>query len=227
MPLLRPLYDLERRWRAHYNVVPVDDETWRRARIYNAWFDHAILRVLWHNQSEIAPGVFRSNQPDLRRLTRLRDAGLRSVISLRGESETAHHGSEAAWCAALGLSFHCVGLTDKNAPSRAALLTLLDLFGTVERPFLMHCKAGADRAGLAAVLYLMVVEGRSLRAARRHLSFRYLHLRRSRAGVLDVLLDSYAEAAEAAGGEAALPIADWIASDYDPAAIGARFRARG
>lgn len=227
MPLLRHLYAFERRLRDRYNVVPVDAQTWRRARIYNLWFDHAILRILWTNLHEIAPGVWRSNQPDLRRLRRMRDAGLVSVLSLRGATDSAHHGSEVAWCEELGLSFEAIAFSDKRAPQTKALLDLIACFRRIEKPFLIHCKAGADRAGLASVLYLMVIEGQSLAEARPMLSFKYLHLRRSRAGVLDVLLDCYAEDAVAAGGEGALPIETWLRTQYDPERIGARFAAGG
>jgi hypothetical protein len=117
--MFRRLNDLERRWRAHYNVVPVDDETWRRARIYNAWFDHAILRTFWTNQAEIAPGVWRSNHPTKARLKRLKAQGLRTVISLRGGGDAAHNATERLWCEELGLTLRSVGMSDKAPPPNA------------------------------------------------------------------------------------------------------------
>ena len=32
------------------------------------WMDHEILRALYHNQSKVAPGVYRSNQPSPNRI---------------------------------------------------------------------------------------------------------------------------------------------------------------
>jgi hypothetical protein len=127
--MFRRLNDLERRWRDHYNVVPVDDETWRRARIYNAWFDHAILRTFWTNQAEIAPGVWRSNHPTKARLKRLKAKGLRTVISLRGGGDEAHNATERLWCEELGLTLRSVGMSDKALPRRETLLELIDLPG--------------------------------------------------------------------------------------------------
>ncbi|MCU4653672.1 tyrosine-protein phosphatase [Roseibacterium sp. SDUM158016] len=221
MPLFRRLYDLERRWRAHYNVVPVDDETWRRARIYNAWFDHAILRTFWTNEAEVAPGVLRSNHPTKRRLKRLKAAGLRSVLSLRASPGAAHSATERLWCEELGLTLRTVAMTDKAAPTPASLLALIETFREIERPFLIHCKAGADRAGLASAIYLMVFEGRPVAEARKMLSVRFLHLRSSRAGVLGAVLDAY----EADGAGAAMPFEAWVATRYDPAAVAAAFAA--
>jgi len=50
---------IDQRWRKRFNVEPVCAVTRRKARIYMRWFDHEILRLVWTNQQEIAPGVFR------------------------------------------------------------------------------------------------------------------------------------------------------------------------
>lgn len=174
------------------------------------WFDHEILRHVWTNHDEVAPGVLRSNQPTFGRLQRLRDAGLTAVLSLRGGSAAAQ-GSIMAHCAALGLGFHVIPLSARRAPDRESLLALIDLFRRLDGPFLMHCKSGADRTGLAAAVYLMVIEGQEVAAARRMLSLRYLHARWTKTGVLDRLLDAYEQTG------AGRTFEDWVRYDYDPA----------
>lgn len=225
MPLLRPLFALESRLRRQYDVAPVDAESRRKARIFNFWFDHAPVRLLWTNEDEIAPGVWRSNQPGRGRFRRLALRGFRSVLTLRGEKSPAVTGSEAAWCREFGLDFHSLHMSDRRAPPAETLLALLATMRRLEKPLLIHCKAGADRTGLAAVLYLMAVEGRTLAEARPQLSFRYFHVRGSKAGVLDLVLDTYARDAAEAGGEDALPIETWLATRYDAEAVQAAFRA--
>jgi protein tyrosine phosphatase (PTP) superfamily phosphohydrolase (DUF442 family) len=210
--MFRRLNNLERRWRAHYNVVPVDDDTWRRARIYNAWFDHAILRTVWTNQAEIAPGVWRSNHPTKARLKRLKAQGLKTVISLRGGGDAAHNATERLWCEELGLTLYSVGMSDKAPPPNATLLHLIETFREVETPLLIHCKAGADRAGLASAIYLLTMTEAPFATARRMLSWRFLHLRSSKAGVLDDVLDAYAPHDN-------MPFTEWVASVYDPASL--------
>jgi protein tyrosine/serine phosphatase len=222
MPFLRRLTDLERRWRDHYNVAPVDAETWARARTYNLWFDHAIFRTFWTNQAEIAPGVLRSNHPTRARLARLKAGGLVSVLSLRGSDPTAHNETERLWCAELGLKLHTVAMQDRRAPRPETLTELIAQFRVIEKPFLIHCKAGADRAGMASAIYLMVMEGVPLAEARRMLTWRHWHLGSSRAGVLGAVFDAYA----ADGAEAALPFETWVTTRYDPAAVDAAFRRR-
>lgn len=213
--MLRRLTDIERRLRARYDVAPVDEATWARARIYNTWFDHAILRGLWTNEAEIAPGVFRSNHPTKARLMALKARGVVSVLSLRGNSVSAHNETERLWCEEIGLRLHRVSMKDNRAPRAETIAHLLATFREIERPFVMHCKAGADRAGLASAVYLMAIGGVPLAQARGMLSWRFWHLRRSRAGVLDAFLDAY----EADGAEAAMPFETWVATRYDRDAV--------
>lgn len=203
----------ERRLRRHYDVAPTGPETWGRARIYNLWFDHGALRMLYANQVEIAPGVWRSNHPTPGRLARLKAQGVKSVLTLRGSTETAHYLTEKAWCAELGLALHAIGFSDKHAPSSQGVLALIDLFRRIEKPFLMHCKSGADRAGLASVIYLLVIEGRPLDEAQKMLSPRFLHFKGSKTGVLDRLFDMYRTEGQGRSFE------DWVRDGYVPEAL--------
>ena len=51
------------------------------------WIDHEFLRILYHNNFEIAPGVFRSNQPSEKRILEWqKEKGIQSIINFRGES---------------------------------------------------------------------------------------------------------------------------------------------
>lgn len=185
-------------------------------------FDHAFFRVFWTNMAEIAPGVWRSNQPSPGRIARYAQQGIRTIISLRGTSRLSYHLLEAEACRKHGIAFRTVTLFSRGPAPRDQILELLDLFDTLERPFLFHCKSGADRAGLAAALYLMHVENKPVSEARKQLSLRYLHVRASLTGVLDYMLDVY-EADMARLGP--VPLRTWIAEHYDPAALEASFRA--
>ena len=89
------------------------------------------------------------------------------------------------------------------------------LFETVEYPALMHCKSGADRAGIMAVFYRHFRQGRPIREALAQLSPRYLHVRAGLTGVLDYIFERYLAEGEPAG----LSFLDWVESPaYDPAA---------
>ncbi|TNC73077.1 tyrosine-protein phosphatase [Rubellimicrobium roseum] len=104
------------------------------------------------------------------------------------------------------------------APCAATLRQLPEVFRRLERPFLLHCKSGADRSGLARALCVLH-EGAAVAQARRHLSLRYLHMCRASAGVLGRVLDHRSRWLE----QGPSGIENWVRSGYDPEAAQAGF----
>jgi protein tyrosine phosphatase (PTP) superfamily phosphohydrolase (DUF442 family) len=191
----------------------------RRAAFHYHLLDHAVLRRSWTNMHQVAPGVWRSNHPTHARLRDLKAMGIRTILNLRGAGETPPFLFEHESCRALGLELRSVGLSARAAPRRDELLKLFDAFRTMERPFVMHCKSGADRAGLAAALYLLA-HGAPLAEARRQLSWRFLHVRHSRTGILDHVLDLYGARLR----QGPIGIEDWVRDEYDRDAAMASWR---
>jgi protein tyrosine/serine phosphatase len=221
MGLARRIRDWEGAVRARYNQDLSTPENRRRARIYNLWFDHAILRDVWTNFHEVAPGVYRSNHPTHRRFAKMKAMGIQTVLNLRGESRSAHYWSEEESCRQLGLTLISSKLHARAAASRAEILALIDVFRQIEKPFVMHCKSGADRAGFASAIWLMVMEGKPVDQARKMLAPRFMHLRLGSVAILDYILDVYA----ARTARDPIGFADWIATEYDRDTIQADFRA--
>jgi protein tyrosine phosphatase (PTP) superfamily phosphohydrolase (DUF442 family) len=194
----------------------------RQAHWHFHLFDHAWLRILWTNFGEVAPGVYRSNQPDHARLEKLREMGIRTIVNLRGTPRQSHYLFEEESCAALGLAMVNLHLNARRAAPATELLALIETFRTAEKPFLVHCKSGADRAGLAAAIYLLAIEGRPIAEARRQLGPRYVHFRWSKTGICDHLLDLYEERIA----QGAIGFEEWIATEYDPAELERSFAAK-
>jgi len=211
MNLFARLKQWERNLRASYNRDLSTPENRRRAQIYNDWFDHAVLRRVWTNILEIAPQVYRGNQPTHKGFEALKARGLKSVLNLRGASESAHYYVESESCEQLGLTLVNANLHARHAATRTEILRVIDAFSTIEKPFLMHCKSGADRAGFASAMYLIEVEKRSVSEARKMLSFRFVHIKWSKTGILDYILDVY----EARNATSLIGFRDWIATEYD------------
>ena len=186
--------------------------TRRLATLHFHLFDHAFLRGLWTNLDEIAPGVWRSNQPSPRRIERYAALGIKTVVSLRGEPNLSFDMLERDACARHGITYVATRLTARAALPAADYIALLDLFATLEKPFLFHCKSGADRAGIAAALYLLQFEGVPLSQARKQLSLRYMHLRSTKTGILDHILDLYGRDMEQYG---AMSVREWFQNHYD------------
>lgn len=219
MSLLKRLTAWERDLRQSYNTDLSTPENRRRARIYNLWFDHAILRSVWTNFWPVAPGVYRSNQPTHARFVKLKAMGIRTILNLRGAAGAAHYLVEEESCAALGLRLVNVTLHARFAAPREDIQAVIRAFREIERPFVMHCKSGADRAGFAAAIYLMVIEGRPVSEARRMLGLKYIHLKWSRTGVLDYILDLY----ETRNARDPISFEDWVATEYDNEAVQAEY----
>jgi len=185
--------------------------------------DHGLIRMGWTNHFEVAPGVWRANQPSPARLVWLHRQGFRSILNLRGAGLHPSYLFERDACERLGLHLESFKMSAKKLPAPDRLIALLDLLRHLPRPMLIHCKSGADRTGLVAAIHLLTVEGRPLDEARCQLSWKYLHRSTGPTGVLDHLLTTY----ERAGAARGLAFADWVAQDYDPARIAAEWRALG
>ena len=216
--------DLAERRRARastYGWDITDPVERRRSRRFLLWNDHGILRTFWTNFDRVAEGVYRSNHPTHARFARYAEMGIRGVLNLRGAGGRAPYLFEVESCAALGLTLLSVDLQARKPAPRDSLLDLFDAFDRIPRPFVMHCKSGADRAGLASALYLLD-QGRPVAEARRQLSFRYLHLRFTKTGVQDHLLDLY----EARLAKGPITLRDWVRDEYDPDALARSFAAR-
>ena len=122
-------------------------------------FDHGLLRKAWRNEHEVDGGVWRSNQPDPGTIRRLAGQGFKAILNLRGATEYGSYLLEREACRAAGIELVDFKLTSRTLPSREEILALDAIFARLPRPFLMHCKSGADRAGFAAALYLMLQQG--------------------------------------------------------------------
>jgi protein tyrosine/serine phosphatase len=85
---------------------------------------------------------------------------------------------------------------------------------------ILHCKSGADRAGLMSVLYMIFKEGRPVAEAKRQLSLKFGHIRQADTGVLDHFFDSYL----AHSSNEPIGFLDWVEQHYDPKAVGRGFR---
>ena len=202
------------------------DVSSRRGR-RNAWtdalfVDHAILRLAWSNFAAVDPGVlYRSNHPTPGRLARfVREFGIATLINLRGQCRNGADALSRDAAARLGLDFIDMALESRGAPQRDRILRLAGIFATMRRPALMHCKSGADRAGIAAALYVLINGGTSAEA-RRQLSFRFGHISQSNTGILDAFIALYARE-----GEGRKAFLDWVEQDYEEQRLRDSFAAR-
>ncbi|GJD97176.1 hypothetical protein OCOJLMKI_4404 [Methylobacterium iners] len=183
--------------------------------------DHGVFRLAYLNRHEIGRGgMWRSAQPTPHQLAWFRRQGVRTVISLRGGREHGSWPLQREACERQGLHLVEFVLRSREAPSRETILAAKDFFASVQYPAVMHCKSGADRAGLAAALYLILHEGRPVAEAMGQLSPRYGHFRFAKTGILDAFFERYRREGEAKG----LDFLTWVETAYDPEALQREFR---
>lgn len=194
----------------------------RRAKLHYHLFDHAFLRVFWTNFFQIAPGVYRSNQPTHRRFGRYAAMGIKTVVNLRGEDRFAHYLFEKESVEALGMTLVNAKLWAREAAPRKRIVAVIDALRAAEKPMMFHCKSGADRAGFVAAMYLLVFEGASIEAAKKQLSLRYIHLDFTKTGVQDYILRVF-EARQQLG---EIGFEHWIRTEYHAKTIQPAWEAR-
>ncbi|KQV30096.1 protein tyrosine phosphatase [Rhizobium sp. Root73] len=130
------------------------------------------------NFSEVVPGaLYRSNQPTALQVADYAERyGIKTIVNLRGSSEdAAWYKNEVAAAQALGIKhidFKMIATRELSVEEAHKLVTVLRDAPT---PILIHCKSGADRTGLASVLYLNRIAGVDEDIAERQLSIRFGH----------------------------------------------------
>jgi protein tyrosine/serine phosphatase len=193
---------------------------------FKAWsdslfVDHAVLRLAWSNFAEVVPGkLYRCNHPTPGRLAALkRRYGLKTLINLRGHRACGSDALSREAAERLGLIHIDMAFESRGAPHRDRIMRFAEIYRGLQSPALMHCKSGADRAGLASGLAIMF-EGGSSKQALSQLSWKYGHFSQARTGILDAFFTRFAQDAEGR-----VAFLEWVATEYDEIALKAEFRA--
>lgn len=193
------------------------------SRIHVHLFDHEFVRIPWTNFAKVSEGVYRSNQPTRPRLRRMKAMGIRTIINLRGAGNNASYLFEEETARELGIALLEVPLNARRAPKRERLLELIEMMRRAERPMLMHCKSGADRAGLASAIYQIVFDGVPVSQAAKQLDWRFIHLKSTATGICDHLLEVY----RVRNARSPIGFEDWIRTEYDARALSQSFAKNG
>ena len=185
--------------------------------------DHGIFRIIYGNSHRLSDKAWRAAQPAPHQLRRYAKAGVRTVVNLRGARECGAYYLERRACEQLGMKLVNFQVRSRAAPTREELLGAKRLFDEIEYPMMMHCKSGADRAGLMSVLYRFLHEGVPMQEAKKELSLRYGHIRQAHTGILDYFFERYI----ADNAVRPMPFFEWVDTVYDPDELKRTFRSKG
>ncbi len=124
-------------------------------------------------------------------------------------------------CQNPGLTLEAVKLEAIRPPQKSELLKMMEIFASHRQPLLIHCKSGADRAGLASAFYQIEFLGLPISQAKKMLSLKFGHFRKSRTSVLDHILECY----ERATLRRPQTVRHWLRTSYDEDQIQKEFNA--
>lgn len=182
--------------------------------------DHGVFRLIYLNRHRVTPNFWRAAQPAPGDIKAAAEAGVKTIVNLRGGREYGSWPLEREACDAAGIKLEDFVVRSRGAPERETILEAKRFFDRLDYPVLVHCKSGADRAGFMAVLYLLIHENRPLDEAMKQLGLRYGHFRFAKTGILDAFFEQYRRDGLARN----MPFLEWVATAYDPEALERDFK---
>ena len=227
--IAKPLKQLVRRYSTAARKALLDHSpNWMRRLLGPAasYFDlmvmdHGLFRLLYLNRHRLGLRAWRSAQPAPHDIAGFKRRGIKTIVNLRGERVSGSYWLEVAACERLGIKLENCVVRSRAAPSIEELRNARALFQRIEYPILLHCKSGADRAGLMSVLYMHLIEGEPIEQAVKQLSIKFGHFKQADTGVLDHFFACYI----AANRREPIAFFDWVENVYDPAEVLSTFRA--
>lgn len=186
------------------------------------WGDHGFLRVRFANHHDMGGGMSRENQPSPKRIAQLAQDGIKTIVNLRAESPKGFYLLEKEACAQHGIKLVDFRVYSRDVHTPEKIRGAKALFEAIEYPAMMHCKSGADRTGFMGVLYRHFHMGDTIEQALEQLSFKYLHIKEGKTGMLDFFFNDYLVYAQRHD----MSFIDWVETIYDPADVKARFMAQ-
>ena len=137
------------------------------------------LQFYFGNEHTTIEGeLYRSGQPtgeDIKLYTKR--YGIKSIVNLRGENkDSPWYLEEVATAETLGIKHINFRMKAARELTNEQAFELSEVMRKAPKPLLIHCRAGADRTGLAAALYVAAISKGGEDAAEEQLSLRYGHL---------------------------------------------------
>ncbi len=147
------------------------------------------------NFHEVEKGMlYRSSWLGAEKLERaVADHGVKTVLNLCGEQPgEAWFEGEKSVSQRHGVKFISLGLSANTELDAKQVAALVEILRDAPKPLLIHCRAGSDRTGLAAAIYV-ASHGGSYRDACDQLSLYYGHFPYfgSKSIAMDVTLERY------------------------------------
>lgn len=145
----------------------------------NNFFNNPLV-YFSYNFHTVEPGKFyRCKQVSPQKLQDyIKRFGIKTIINLRGTNENQKWWqAEKALATRYNVLHIDINLSADKYPTLKELTKLIETFKIAPQPILVHCRAGADRTGLAAALWVIEKMNGNKHLALKQLSTSFGHLK--------------------------------------------------
>jgi protein tyrosine phosphatase (PTP) superfamily phosphohydrolase (DUF442 family) len=155
--------------------------------------EHNFTNVIRSNFHRIDEDAFRSSQPTTYQLRRvIKRHKIKTVVNIRGyDDDSPMKLLEERVCRQMGVQIVYVNASSRNIPNDRILEDFKNTYESIEYPILIHCKAGADRAGLASTLYQYYHKKIPIEKTNQLKFWPYGHIKYARTGLIDLFFEMY------------------------------------
>lgn len=128
---------------------------------------HTVVPDQFYRSSQLSPAALEGY---------VQRYGLKTIINLRGAGpDKKWYQDEKRVADTLGVTLVDFGMSATQILSDDRAAELVAIMKDAKKPILVHCLDGADRTGLASVIYASQVAGEDQKTAERQLGVRYGH----------------------------------------------------
>lgn len=165
----------------------------------------------FYNFAKVDSGLTRSAQLPRKRLQLVvQTYGAKSLVSLRHPHPGKEwYDEEIRLCKELDVAHTHLGLSAKRPPFRDEVLAMINVARTYPTPMHVQCRRGADRTGLFAGIYEMVVNGKSPAEAKKQASLYFGNFLPYQRAFFDTLIKAGVNG----------NLEEWVATRYSPASL--------
>ena len=154
------------------------------------------------------------------RIKRYGKLGIKTIINLRGVRKDGGWLLENEACKKNNIKLIDFRARSRAAPEKDMIFKAEKLFKSIKYPALIHCKSGADRAGIMSALYMLTYKKEHPKIAKQQLSWKYLHVKWAKPGVLDSFVENYSIDHK----KSKIKFMDWVKNTYNPKKLESSFR---
>jgi protein tyrosine phosphatase (PTP) superfamily phosphohydrolase (DUF442 family) len=164
-----------------------------RAWLYAMLVEHNFTNLIRFNFHRISDEAYRSSQPTMWQLRReVKRRGIKTIINLKGANlGSAYYAFEKEQCARLGIRLVDIDIYSRGIPEGSRIRRAKEVFDSAEYPIWIHCKAGADRAGIYSTLYQYFRKHIPIGETNQLKLWPFGHIRHSNAGKIDFYLEQF------------------------------------